>query len=70
MDRIQNYPDSFGSDLYPLRCKRGLSNEDRDIKSKIVFKEVLMELKERINNIAFGKGTATTRFRIDYCVYF
>ena len=25
MDRIQNYPDSFGSDLYPLPCKRGLS---------------------------------------------
>ena len=25
MDRIQNYPDSFGSDLYPLPCKRGLN---------------------------------------------
>ena len=26
MDQIQNYPDSFRSDLYPFPCKRGLSN--------------------------------------------
>ena len=37
MDRIQNYPDSFGSDLYPLPCKRGLRLLSCEMASAIFF---------------------------------
>ena len=46
-----------------------LSKEDRD-KIKDAFKETMNELKEKINNITFDKGTTTKRFRNRDYVYF
>ena len=32
MDRIRKYPDSFGSDLYAIPCKRGLNLYQNQVK--------------------------------------
>ena len=52
MDRIQNYPDSFGSDLYPLPCKRGLYAV---VAGLAQCRHTLATPKPHPNNRIFGK---------------